>query len=197
MRRFVNCIEEHCWVEFCQDWIERRDGLKYPKEANFGSYLGRRGMNDEYYEHISSPGHLMAESISSGELFEIRLLCTNKKGGNYPIVALVDLDTFEEIHLFDCDGNSSDGLLKLHEEKIFFDPGDYVVTNQDAIGIYANNWYMFVSIEKDGTENLKLNGRGSYKRPATEDEILKLNEMLLANNLKWNNETKQLENVQD
>ena len=195
MKKFVNGIKEHCWVEFCQDWIERRDGLKYPKEANFRSYLGRPEMKDEYYIHISSPTHLTAESISPNELFEIRLLCTDKKGSKYPIVALVDFGDCEKIYEFDCDGNSSNGLMKLHYEKLFFEPGDYVVTTQDAIGIYANPWYMFASIEKDGTENLKLNGRGSYKREANEEEKNILNEMLWVNNKKWNNETKQLENV--
>ena len=28
MRRFINGIEEHRWADFCQDWIERRDGKK-------------------------------------------------------------------------------------------------------------------------------------------------------------------------
>lgn len=104
-------------------------------------------------------------------------------------------DGIEVIEQFNNDGISSTGLMKLHYEAIYFEPGDYVVTTQDAIGIYANHWYMFASIEKDGTENLELNGIGSYKRLATEDEISKLNEMLFVHNKKWNNETKQLEDL--
>lgn len=195
MDKFINGIKDHCWVDLCKDWIERRDGLKYSKEANFRSYLGRREMKDEYYTHINSPVHLTVESISTNELFEIRLLCADKRGSEYSIVALVDFGNYEKIYEFDCDGNSSDGLMKLHYEKLFFHPGDYVVTTDGTIGIYANHWYMFASIESDGTENLELNGRGSYKRPANEDEITKLNEMLWVNNKKWNNETKQLEDI--
>ena len=195
MKRFINGIEEHRWADFCQDMIERRDGKKYPKDCNYGSPLSDYG---EFYNYIGgSTIHLRAEEILSGDLFEIRLLCADKRGSYYPIVALVDFGSYEGVYLFDCDGNSSDGLLKLHYESTYFEPGDYVVTTQDVIGIYANHWYMFASIEKDGTENLELNGRGRYKRPATEDEISKLNEMLFVHNKKWNNETKQLENVQD
>lgn len=193
MKRFVNGIEEHRWVDFCQDMIERRDGKKHNKDCNYGSSLTEYG--EFYNPHGSSTIHLRAKGISSGALFEIRLLCADKKGEGYPIVALVDFGSHEGVHLFDCDGNSSDGLLKLHYESIYFEPGDYVVTTQDAIGIYANRWYMFASIEKDGTENLELNFRGSYKRPATEDEISKLNEMLWFHNKKWNSETKQLEDL--
>ena len=108
---------------------------------------------------------------------------------------MVNIDGIEVIEEFNNDGNSSNGLMKLHYESIYFEPGDYVVTTQDAIGIYANHWYMFASLEKDGTENLELNGRGIYKRPATEDEISKLTEMLWVHNKKWNNETKTLEDV--
>lgn len=193
MKRFVNGIEEHCWTDFCQDLIERRDGKKHNTDCNFGPSLSKYG---EFYNHIGgSTIHLRAESISFGTLFEIRLLCADKRGNNYPIVALVNFGDCEKIYEFDCDGNSLDGLLKLHYEAIYFEPGDYVVTTQDAIGIYANHWYMFASLEKDGTENLELNGRGKYKRPATEDEISKLNEMLWVHNKKWNNETKTLENI--
>ena len=85
--------------------------------------------------------------------------------------------------------------MKLHYEAIYFEPGDYVVTTQDAIGIYANHSHMFASLEKNGKENLELNGRGIYTRPATKDEISKLNEMLMRHNKKWNNETKQLEDI--
>lgn len=195
MERFVNGIKEHCWHEFLQDWIERRDGKKYEKDANYGSPLEKYG---EFYNRWgSNTVHLRAESGSPHTLFEIRLLFADKKGGNYPIVALVNFGECEKVYEFDCDGNSYDGLLKLHYESTYFKPGDYVVTTQGAIGIYANSWYMFASLEKDGTENLQLNGRGSYKRPATEEEIAKLNEMLWVHDLKWNNETKTLENVQD
>ena len=195
MKQFNNSIEEHRWVDFCQDWIERRDGKKYNKDCNYGSPLCEYGKHIEFYNYLGgSTIHLRAESISTNELFEIRLLCADRKG-NYPIVALVDFGDCEKIYEFDCDGNSSDKLMKLHYESIYFEPGDYVVTTQDAIGIYANHWYMFASIEKDGTENLELNGRGSYKRPAAEDEITKLNEMLWVHDKKWNNETKQLEDI--
>ena len=196
MKRFVNGIKEHCWVDFCKDWIERRDDKKANKDCNYGSPLCEYGKHIEFYNCWGgSTIHLRAESISPNELFEIRLLCADKKGSKYPIVALVDFGDCEKIYEFDCDGNSSNELMKLHYESTYFEPGDYVVTTQDTIGIYANHWYMFASIEKDGTENLELNGRGSYKRPATEDEIAKLNEMLWVHDLKWNNETKQLENI--
>ena len=33
MKRFVNSIEEHHWADFCQDWIERRDGKKHNKDC--------------------------------------------------------------------------------------------------------------------------------------------------------------------
>ena len=192
MKRFINGIEEHRWVDFCQDMIERRDGKKFNKDCNYGTSLSDYG--EFYNPHGSSTIHLRAEEISSGALFEIRLLCADRKG-KYPIIALVNIDGIEVIEEFNNDGNSSNGLMKLYYESIYFEPGDYVVTTQDAIGIYANHWYMFASIEKDGTENLELNGRGSYKRPATEDEISKLNEMLWVHNKKWNNETKQLEDI--
>lgn len=198
MKRFVNGIKEHCWVDFCKDWIERRDGKKYNKDCNYGPPLCEYGKYIEFYNYLGgSTIHLRAESISPNELFDIRLLCADKKGSKYPIVALVDFGDCEKIYEFDCDGNSSNGLMKLHYESIYFEPGDYVVTTQDAIGIYANHWYMFASIEKTGEEHLKLCGCGTYKRPANEDEIALLNEMLWVNNKKWNNETKQLEDVQD
>jgi hypothetical protein len=193
MKRFVNGIEEHRWADFCQDMIERRDGKKYNKDCNYGHSLSDRA--EFYNPHGGSTVHLRVEEILSGEFFEIRLLCADKRGSYYPIVALIDFGSYEGVYLFDCDGKSSDGLFKLHYESIYFEPGDYVVTTQDAIGIYANHWYMFASIEKDGTENLELNSIGRYKRPATEDEISKLNEMLFVHNKKWNNETKQLENI--
>ena len=193
MKRFVNGIEEHRWADFCQDLIERRDGKKHNKDCNYGPSLS--GYGEFYNVYGGSTIHLRAEAIASGVLFEIRLLCADRKGEDYPIVALVDLGSHEGVHLFDCDGNSSDGLLKLHYEAIYFEPGDYVVTIQDTIGIYANHWYMFAALEKDGTERLELNGSGIYKRPATEDEISKLNEMLWVHDKKWNNETKQLEDI--
>lgn len=196
MRQFVNGIEEHRWVDFCQDWIERRDGKKYDKECNFGLPLGEYEQKLEFYNRYnSSTIHLRAESISPNNLFEIRLLCADKKGSNYPIIALVDYGECEKLYEFDCDGNSYDGLLKLHYESCYFDPGDYVVTTQGAIGIYANGWYMFACIEKDGKEHLDLCGCGRYVRLANEEEKNLVNEMLWVNNKKWNNETKQLENV--
>ena len=33
MKRFINGIEEHRWVDFCQDWIERRDGKNMKRIA--------------------------------------------------------------------------------------------------------------------------------------------------------------------
>lgn len=192
MKHFVNGIEEHRWADFCQDMIERRDGKKHNKDCNYGPSLSDYG---EFYNvYGGSTIHLRAEEISSGVFFEIRLLCADRKG-KYPIIALVNIDGIEVIEEFNNDGNSLNGLMKLHYETIYFEPGDYVVTTQDTIGIYANHWYMFASLEKDGTERLELNGSGIYKRPATEDEISKLNEMLWVHNKKWNNETKQLEDI--
>lgn len=192
MKHFVNGIEEHRWADFCQDMIERRDGKKHNKDCNYGPSLYDYG---EFYNvYGCSTIHVRAEEISSGALFEIRLLCADRKG-KYPIIALVNIDDIEIIEEFNNDGISSNGLMKLHYEAIYFESGDYVVTTQDTIGIYANHWYMFASLEKDGTERLELNGSGIYKRPATEDEISKLNEMLWVHNKKWNNETKQLEDI--
>ena len=196
MRRFVNGIKEHCWDKFLQDWIERRDGKKNNQDCNYGSPLGEYKQKIEFYSlHNSCTIHLRAEEISTGELFEIRILCADTKVIGYPIIALVDFGDYEKVKLFDCDGLCSDGLMKLHYESCYFDPGDYVVTDQHAIGIYANGWYMFVCLEKNGKEHLDLYGCGRYVRLATEDEVKQLNEMLMVNNKKWNNETKQLENV--
>ena len=196
MRRFVNGIKEHCWDKFLQDWIERRDGKKNNQDCNYGSPLGEYKQKIEFYSlHNSCTIHLRAEEISTGELFEIRILCADTKVIGYPIIALVDFGDYEKVKLFDCDGLCSDGLMKLHYESCYFDPGDYVVTDQYAIGIYANGWYMFVCLEKNGKEHLDLYGCGRYVRLATEDEVKQLNEMLMVNNKKWNNETKQLENV--
>ena len=192
MKRFVNGIEEHRWADFCQDMIERRDGKKHNKDCNYGSSLSDYG---EFYNvYGGSTIHLRAEEISSGVLFEIRLLCADRKG-KYPIVALVKIDDIEVIEEFNNDGISLNGLMKLYYESIYFEPGDYVVTTQDTIGIYANHWYMFVCIEKNNSEHLGLCGSGIYKRPANEDEIAKLNEMLWVHNKKWNNEAKQLEDI--
>lgn len=196
MKLYINDIREHCWVEFCQDWIERRDGKKYNKDCNYGSPLCEYGKRIEFYNYLGgSTIHLRAESISPNELFEIRLLCADKKGGNYPIVALVDFGDCEKIYEFNNDGNSSDGLMKLHYESIYFDPGDYVVTTQGAIGIYANHWYMFTCLTKDGEEHLDLYGCGQYVRLATEEEINQLNEMLWVNNKKWNPDELKLEDI--
>ena len=192
MKRFVNGIEDHRWTDFCQDMIERRDAKKYNKDCNFDGSISEYG--EFYNNHGGSTVHLRAEEISSGVLFEIRLLCGDRKG-KYPIITLVNIDGIEVIEEFNNDGISSNGLMKLHYEAIYFEPGDYVVTTQNAIGIYCNHKYMFASIEKDGTENLEFNSRGMYTRPATEDEISKLNEMLLRHNKKWNNETKKLEDI--
>lgn len=196
MRRFVNGIKEHCWDQFLQDWIERRDGKKHDRDCNYGSPLCEYGKHIEFYnQYNSSTIHLRAEVISTGELFEIRILCADVKGTSYPIVVLVDFGDHETVKLFDCDGLCSDGLMRLHYESCYFDPGDYVVTTQQAIGIYANGWYMFACLEKDGKEHLDLCGCGQYVRLATEEELNQLNEMLWVNNKKWNDETKQLENV--
>lgn len=196
MRRFVNGIKEHCWDKFLQDWIERRDGKKNNQDCNYGLPLGEYKQKIEFYSlHNLCTIHLRAEEISTGELFEIRILCADTKVIGYPIIALVDFGDYEKVKLFDCDGICSDGLMKLHYESCYFDPGDYVVTDQHAIGIYANGWYMFVCLEKNGKEHLDLYGCGRYVRLATEDEVKQLNEMLMVNNKKWNNETKQLENV--
>ena len=192
MKRFVNRIEDHRWADFCKDMIEQRDSKKYNKDCNFDGSISEYG--EFYNKYGGSTIHLRAEEISSGVLFEIRLLCGDRKG-KYPIIALVNIDGIEVIEEFNNDGISSNGLMKLHYEAIYFEPGDYVVTTQDAIGIYANHSHMFESLEKNGKENLELNGRGIYTRPATKDEISKLNEMLMRHNKKWNNETKQLEDI--
>lgn len=196
MRQFVNGIKEHCWNQFLQDWIERRDGKKHERDCNYGLPLGEYGQKIEFYNRYNSCTiHLRAESISTSELFEMRILCADAKGTSYPIITLVDFGDHETVKLFDCDGICSDGLMKLHYESCYFDTGDYVVTNQQAIGIYANGWYMFACLEKNGKEHLDLCGCGQYVRLAIEDEVNKLNEMLWVHNKKWNNETKQLEDL--
>ncbi len=49
MKRFVNGIKEHWCTDFCQDWIERRDGKKYNKDCNYGSPLCEYGKHIEFY----------------------------------------------------------------------------------------------------------------------------------------------------
>ena len=121
MRRFVNGIKEHCWDKFLQDWIERRDGKKNNQDCNYGSPLGEYKQKIEFYSlHNSCTIHLMAEEISTEELFEIRILCADAKGTSYPIIVLVDFGDHETVKLFDCDGLCSDGLMKLHYESCFF-----------------------------------------------------------------------------
>ena len=65
-----------------------------------------------------------------------------------------------------------------------------------CIGLLNSSGFsMFACLEKDCKEHLDLYGCCQYVRLATEDEVKQLNEMLWVNNKKWNNETKQLENV--
>ena len=75
MKRFVNGIEDHRWVDFCQDIIEQRDSKKYNKDCNFGDSISEYG--EFYNKYGGSTIHLRAEEISSGVLFEIRLLLIN------------------------------------------------------------------------------------------------------------------------
>ena len=193
MKQYIIEIEDNSWADICQEIIEQRDSKKHIEDCNFGGSISK--YLDFYNKYVALTVHLSAEEISSGALFEIRLLCGDRKG-KYPIIALVNIDGIEVIEEFNNDGISSNGLMKLHYEVIYFERGDYVVTTQNAIGIYANPSHMFASLEKDGKENLEFNYKGViYTRPATEDEISKLNEMLLRHNKKWNNETKQLEDI--
>lgn len=201
MKKFINSIQEGKWDEFLQDWVERRDGLKYEKDANFKTYFGPSGTNYEYWEHISHPVHLRVQSnYDINKLYEIHILTASRKSPDnmWPIVCLIiDEYGFEEIEEFDRFGNSKSGDYIFYLETLFFDPGDYTVTTSGTIGIYANSWYQFVSIDKDGTEHLSLSGYGQQYRLATEDEIEILNQMLFVNNKKWNNKELKLEDINE
>lgn len=197
MKVFINGLEPHMWAAHLVDWVERRDQKKYPKDCNYGQNLMKYGETGEYWKHMGSSLHLRAENVNTGNLHELWILSASRKSLNneWPIVCFVINNGIEEIEEFNCDGESKSGNYKLHREAIYFDPGDYVVTTMGSIGIYANHWYQFVSIDKDGTEHLDMYGCGQAYRPATEDEIKVLEEMLWVNNKKWNKETLKLEDI--
>lgn len=189
MKRFINGVEEGKWDVFLQDWVERRDGKKHDRDANFHVNFGPYNAGYEYWQHISHPVHLQAQSThNASKFYEVKILTATRKSLNneYPIVCLVidnDLEYIEEFNRF---GNSRSGDYKFFLDSLYFDKGDYIVTNSGTIGIYANSWYSFVSLDKDGTEHLDLCGNGTPYRMATEDEIEQLNMMLWVNNKRWN-----------
>lgn len=190
-------IQKGKWQEFCQDWIERRDQKKYERDANYSVYFGRNGYNDEHYQMINHVVRLRARNIFDDSLFELHILTATRKDkeGLYPIVCLIDNNGFEEIEEFDTYGNSKSGKYTLYYTSLFFEPGDYVVTNMNAIGIYANSWYLFCGIDCDKKEHLNQFGYGQAKRMATKEEIKLLDEVLWVHNKRWNKELLQLENI--
>ena len=188
-------IQEGKWQEFCQDWIERRDHKKYERDANYHVYLGRKGHNDEHYQMINHVVRVRAKNIFDNSLFELHILTATRKDrdGLYPIICLIDNNGFEEIEEFDTNGNSKSGKYILYYTSLYFEPGDYVVTNMNAIGIYANSWYLFCGIDDDKKEYLNQFGCGQVQRMATEEEMKLLDEVLWAHNKRWNKELLQLE----
>lgn len=190
-------IQEGKWQEFCQDWIERRDQKKYERDANYRVYFGRNEYNDEHYQMINHVVRLRARNILDDSLYELHILTATRKDkeGLYPIVCLIDNNVFEEIEEFDTYGNSKSGKYTLYYTSLFFEPGDYVVTNMNAIGIYANSWYLFCGIDSDKKEHLKQFGYGQVQRMATKEEIKLLDEVLWVNNKRWNKELLQLEDI--
>ena len=176
--------------------VERRDGRHISDDIKY-QYVGPRNTNYEYYKYLGIV-HLRAQStIDASNLYELHILTAARKSHDnaWPVVCLViDEQGFENIEEFDKDGNSKSGKYKLYLENLYLDPGDYVVTTTGAIGIFANNWYQFVSLEVDGTEHLSLSGGIAY-RLATEEERKLLDEMLWVNNKKWNSDKLKLEDI--
>ncbi len=190
-------IQEGKWQELCQDWIERRDHKKYERDANYSVYFGRKGHNDENYQMINHVVRLRARNIFDDNLFELHILTATRKDKDwlYPIVCLIDNNGFEEIEEFDTYGNSKSGKYTLYYTSLFFEPGDYVVTNMNAIGIYANSWYLFCGIDGDKKEHLNQFGYGQVQRMATKEEIKLLDEVLWVHNKRWNKELLELEDI--
>lgn len=190
-------IKEGKWQEFCQDWIERRDHKKYERDANYHVYFGRNGYNDEHYQMINHVVRLRARNILDNSLYELHILTATRKDkeGLYPIVCLIDNNGFEYIEEFDTCGNSKSGKYTLYYTSLFFEPGDYVVTNMNAIGIYANSWYLFCGIDSDKKEHLNKFGYGQVQRMATKEEIKLLDEVLWVHNKRWNKELLQLDDI--
>ena len=77
MRRFINGIEEHRWADFCQDWIERRDGKKYEKNCNYGSPIGEYGQKIEFYSRYNLLENFLkfAYFAQTQKVQVIQLLC--------------------------------------------------------------------------------------------------------------------------
>lgn len=190
-------IQEGKWQEFCQDWIERREHKKYVITANYNAYFGRKGYKDEHYQMNDHVVRIRAKSTIDNSLFELHIFTATRKDkdGLYPIICLIDNNGFEEIEEFDTYGNSKSGKYTLYYTSLFFEPGDYVVTNMNAIGVYANSIYLFWGIDKDKKEHLTPFGYGQAQRIANKEEIELLNEVLWANNKKWNKETLLLEDI--
>lgn len=190
-------IQEGKWQEFCQDWIERRDQKKYDRDNNYRVYFGRKEHDDEHYQITSHVVRIRAKSIFDNNLFELHILTATRKDkdGLYPIICLIDNNGFEEIEEFDTKGNSKSGKYILYYTSLFFEPGDYVVTNMNAIGVYANSWYLFWGIDGEKKEHLTQFGYGQTQRMATKEEIKLLDEVLWVNNKKWNKELLQLEDI--
>jgi len=197
MKIFINGIQEHSWDLHLQDWVECRDGHHLTSDIKY-RYVGPNNTNYEYYKYLGII-HLRAQSAANeNDLYELRIMTATRKSPNnaWPIICLIiDKNGFENIEEFNKDGNSKSGKYKLHLEHLYLERGDYVVTTSGSIGIFANNWYQFVSLDKDGKEHLSLYGNGTAYRLATEDEKNLLNEMLWANNKKWNPNEFKIEDI--
>ena len=190
MKKYINGIEEGKWDLYLADWIMRRS-LPWNDDRHFQTITGYTQY--EYYRYLGIR-HLQVED-TNGKLYEVKLLTASKKDPNWPIVIIVCDNNFEYLEEFNKFGESKSNKFKLHHECLYFDDGDYVVTESGTIGIYFNSWYLHCSIEKDGTEHLENFGSGQAYRMATPEEIEKLNDMLWVNDKKWNKETLKIENV--
>ncbi len=189
MKNYTNGIKAHEWHIFCQDWIERRDKKMY------SAPLCEYGRHIEFYNRWGQNTiHLRAEEISSGTLFEIRLLCADRNDVNYKIVALVDVNGKDLVQEFNCDGESKDGLMKLHYEVCYFDQGDYVITKQGMVGIFANGSYVFAGVQGDQEYPYQCSC-DTILRLANEEERALLDKMLTSKKKRWNQEKMELEDA--
>lgn len=185
-------IQEGAWQVFLEDWLMRKNYQK-PEGANFNFYCGPKDFKGEHYYINGHVVHLWVKN-REGVKHDVSLLTASCRG-NYPIALLINRGDWDELETFDKKGNSLSGNYTLYYEGVFFEEGDYVATNLNAIGIYRNSWYLACGIDKSHKEYLDPFGYGQAIRPATSEEIEEINMMLYVNNKRWNPETKELEEV--